>query len=87
MTPECLIRLNIRNWVPISDELFVVLKRVVATSREGHDTSHALNGNHWWGANSWLQLALLKLSALVNRCNAAGYVVKSKEVKRETGDA
>ena len=24
--------LNIRNWVPISDELFVVLKCVVATS-------------------------------------------------------
>jgi len=27
------VGLNIRNWVPISDELFVVLKRVVATSR------------------------------------------------------
>jgi len=34
------VGLNIRNWVPISDELFVVLKRVVATSGEDHDSGH-----------------------------------------------
>ena len=32
--------LNILNWVPISDELFVVLKRVVATSGEDHDSGY-----------------------------------------------
>ena len=35
------IGLNILNWVPISDELFVVLKRVVATSGKDHDSGHA----------------------------------------------
>ncbi|KDS91569.1 hypothetical protein FK85_00450 [Halorubrum saccharovorum] len=35
------VGLNILNWVPISDELFVVLKRVVATSGEDHDSGHA----------------------------------------------
>ena len=34
------VGLNILNWMPISDELLVVLKRVVATSGEDHDPGH-----------------------------------------------
>uniref|UniRef100_UPI001ED9BF33 hypothetical protein n=1 Tax=Halorubrum sp. T3 TaxID=1194088 RepID=UPI001ED9BF33 len=32
--------LNILNWVPISDELLVVLKRVVASSGEDQDSGY-----------------------------------------------